>query len=486
MLESLKFSHVRVLCVGDAMLDRFVTGRVERISPEGPVPVMEVSSETLAPGGAANVARNVAALGAQCTLVGATGYDANGALLAALLGETANISTMFIQLASRPTTCKTRFIGHHQQMLRVDHEDASALSREEEDLVLERALPLIPAHDVVILSDYAKGLLSGRVTQAVIHACNEAGRLVIVDPKVADLTRFAGATLVTPNQKETKAIVGIWPGSDEEAIRAGEGMLAAYPIHAVLMTRAEQGMTLMVRGEAAVHIGTEAREVFDVVGAGDTVIATLATMMGASASIEQAARVANTAAGIVIGKTGTATVSGAELRDAWTRKSAFDEKATKVIIRSWDEVCALAADWRADGLKVGFTNGCFDLLHVGHVRILQFARDHCDRLIVGINSDASVSRLKGPTRPINTAADRGELLASLSCVDGVVEFAQETPLELIRAISPDVLVKGAEYEIDKIAGADHVLGQGGQVLTFEMVPGKSTTATIKRSQIGKS
>lgn len=482
MLESLRFSQVRVLCLGDVMLDRFVAGQVKRISPEGPVAVMAVTSETCCAGGAANVARNVAALGAHCTIVGVLGLDANGETLKNILHDCERVAVDFIELPNRPTTTKTRFLGQNQQMLRVDREVSSPLLWAEEGQVIDRALRLLPDHDLVVLSDYAKGMLGPRVCKAIIERAQTLGKPVIVDPKTADLSRYAGASVVTPNQKEAQEVTGLWADTDADAEQVAERILSEFEIEAVLLTRAERGMTLQSRGAKPTHISSEAREVFDVVGAGDTVIATLAVVLGSGATLESAARIANTAAGIVVGKSGTATVSAGELHDALTQENEFGSAAPGDKIFNFEEIRELASDWQADGMKVGFTNGCFDILHVGHIRLLQFARKSCDRLIVGINSDASVKRLKGPSRPINSEADRAELLGAMSFVDAVVVFDEDTPGRLIETAGPDVLVKGADYTIDKIVGADFVLGRGGKVLRFEIVPGKSTTATIKRSQ----
>ncbi len=482
MLDYLRFSEVKVLCIGDVMLDCFISGDVGRISPEGPVPVMCARSEEYFAGGAANVARNISSLGASCTLLGAVGKDNNGSKLLELLNNVHGVSAPFVTLDERPTTIKTRFLGHGQQMLRVDFEDASPISHEEEDRVISSALSLIASHSVVILSDYAKGLLSERVVKAIIAACRTEGKPVIIDPKTSDFTRYAGSAIVTPNQKETQAVTGLWPDTDEEAELAGELILSRFDIEAVLITRAEKGMTLVERGHPPFHIRTEAKEVFDVVGAGDTVIATLAVGLGSQTSRADAARIANAAAGIVVGKKGTATVSAAELRDALSHDTSSGEVSPSDKLFDRQDVQALAEDWRGDNLKVGFTNGCFDILHVGHIRLLQFARDNCDRLIVGVNADSSVKRLKGPSRPINTELDRAELLGALAFVDAVVVFDEDTPLELIKTIRPNVLVKGADYKIDNIVGADVVMADGGKVVTFEIVPGKSTTATIARSK----
>ncbi|MND29642.1 Bifunctional protein HldE [compost metagenome] len=482
MLDYLRFSEVKVLCIGDVMLDCFISGDVGRISPEGPVPVMCARSEEYFAGGAANVARNISSLGAGCTLIGAVGKDNNGTKLLELLNAVHNVSARFVILDERPTTIKTRFLGHGQQMLRVDFEDSSPISEEEEDRVIAAAVSAIALHSVVILSDYAKGLLSERVVRAIIAACRTEGKPIIIDPKTSDFARYAGAAIVTPNQKETQAVTGMWPETDQEAELAGELILSRFDIEAVLITRAEKGMTLVERGHPPFHIRADAKEVFDVVGAGDTVIATLAVGIGSHVSRADAARIANAAAGIVVGKKGTATVSAAELRDALSHDTSSGEVSPSDKFFSRQDIQALAEDWRSDNLKVGFTNGCFDILHVGHIRLLQYAKDNCDRLIVGVNADSSVKRLKGPSRPINTELDRAELLGALAFVDAVVLFDEDTPLELIQKIRPNVLVKGADYTIDKIVGADVVMAHGGKVVTFEIVQGKSTTATIARSQ----
>lgn len=483
MLDYLRFSEVEVLCIGDVMLDCFVSGDVSRISPEGPVPVMRASAEHYFAGGAANVARNISSLGASCSLIGVTGRDGNSDKLANLLQHgVGGVTPNFVTLEGRPTTIKTRFLGHGQQMLRVDFEDSSPITTRDEDAVIKMAASLVPDHQVVILSDYAKGLLSERVVKEIISVCRQHSRPVVIDPKTSDFTRYAGAAIVTPNQKETQAVTGVWAESDEQAEHAGEIILSRFEIDAVLITRAERGMTLVQRNQRPVHIKAEAREVFDVVGAGDTVIATLAAALGSGVALADAARAANAAAGIVVGKKGTATVSAAELREALSHDTSTGEISAADKLNTWDDVRALAEDWKIDGLRVGFTNGCFDILHVGHIRLLQFAREQCDRLIVGVNSDNSVKRLKGPLRPINMEADRAELLGALSFVDSVVLFENDTPFELIQNICPDVLIKGADYKIEDIVGADVVLGNGGRVVTFEIVPGKSTTATIARSQ----
>jgi D-beta-D-heptose 7-phosphate kinase/D-beta-D-heptose 1-phosphate adenosyltransferase len=340
---------------------------------------------------------------------------------------------------------------------------------------------------VMVLSDYAKGLLTDDVVSAAMAAAHEHGLPVVVDPKSVHLERYAGATVITPNSKEVLDATGIDPTDDDSrAQQAGNVILQNAGVAAVLLTRAHRGMTLVGREIPTVHVAASAREVFDVVGAGDTVIATLSLALGARIALPDAARLANFAAGVVVGKRGTATVTQTELADEVLRLSGGSLQGFKTKIMSRDDAVAQAATWRSNGFKVGFTNGCFDILHVGHLSILAFSRQHSGRLIVAVNSDASVRRLKEAGRPINSEDDRAMVLAALSMVDAVVVFDEDTPLELIEQLNPDVLVKGADYSIDRIVGAQHVLSRGGQVLTCELVPEKSTTRVVNtlRGQAG--
>ncbi|MFS8038165.1 D-glycero-beta-D-manno-heptose-7-phosphate kinase [Xanthobacter sp. AM11] len=474
------FARVRVLCLGDVMLDRFVSGAARRISPESPVPVLSVTGITSVAGGSANVARNIASLGGRCTLIGVTGADATGAELARILAETPGIVPAFLVAPHRPTTEKVRFVAQGQHMLRSDSEDSSPVSPQMEEEILARLAAALPEHDVVVLSDYAKGVLTPHVVRRAIALAGQKGAPVIVDPKSADLARYDGATLVTPNLQEVWSATGIRGDDDASAEAAGRKVLEDTTIGAVLVTRSEKGMTLVQRTGAPLHIATVAREVADVVGAGDTVIATLALVVGAGGALDEAAYVANAAAGVVVGKRGTATVSRAELLQELDRQSRADTTSSGVKVVSRAAAQAQVEAWQRHGLEVGFTNGCFDVLHVGHVGILEFARAHCDRLVVAVNSDASVKRLKGPSRPVNGEADRARVLAALAAADLVVVFDEDTPGALIEELRPDVLVKGADYEIAQIVGAASVLARGGRVLRFDLVPGRSTTATIRR------
>jgi D-beta-D-heptose 7-phosphate kinase/D-beta-D-heptose 1-phosphate adenosyltransferase len=462
-----KFNGVRVLCVGDIMLDRFVSGHVKRISPESPVPILSISGTRSFPGGAANVARNVASLGGLCTLVGVVGQDAIARELKGTLQDIPGLRCEFCVSPDRPTTEKIRFVAQGQHMLRADAEVTALVGR------------LAADHDVLVLSDYAKGLLTDEVVLACIGIAKRHGLPVVVDPKSVDLHRYAGATVITPNAKEVLDATGLDPTDDNaRAEAAGRTVLASAGVAAVLLTRAHRGMTLVQNGAPAQHIEASAREVFDVVGAGDTVIATLSLALGAGIDLPEAARYANFAAGVVVGKRGTATVTQTELADEVLRLSRGSLQALQDKIVSREGALELADIWRRNGLKVGFTNGCFDLLHVGHLAILAFARHHSGRLLVAVNSDASVRRLKEPGRPINSEIDRAMVLAALSAVDAVVVFDEDTPLSLIEELRPDVLVKGADYSIENIVGAQHVLAHGGKVLTCDLVPGRSTTRVV--------
>jgi D-beta-D-heptose 7-phosphate kinase / D-beta-D-heptose 1-phosphate adenosyltransferase len=474
-----KLSRVRVLCLGDVMLDRFISGQVKRISPESPVPVLSISGTQNFPGGAANVARNVASLGGLCTLVSAVGKDAVAGELQETLKSIGGIRCEFHATPDRPTSEKIRFVAHGQHMLRADAEVTTPIDQSTAKALIESIERLASEHDVMVLSDYAKGLLTDEVVRASIDVARRHRLPIVVDPKSVNLARYSGATVITPNSKEVMDATGIDPTDDDaRAEEAGAAILRSTGVGAVLLTRAHRGMTLVGTGTEALHIEASAREVFDVVGAGDTVIATLSLALGAKLDLAEAARLANFAAGVVVGKRGTATVTQTELADEVLRLSHGSLQGIQNKIMSRNDAVTLAQTWRKNGFKVGFTNGCFDILHVGHLAILAFSRQNSGRLIVAVNSDASVRRLKEPGRPINSENDRATVLAALSVVDAVVVFDEDTPLEMIEQLNPDVLIKGADYTIDNIVGAKHVLSYGGKVLRCALVPGKSTTRVV--------
>lgn len=486
-------SGLLVAVIGDVMLDRFLYGAAERISPEAPVPVLRIEREQPVPGGAANVARNVAALGGRASLVGLVGNDDAGASLSHLLAQDSRIESRLVADPARPTTVKSRFVSGGQQLLRADREISEPVAGAAEAMLLQQALEAIRAADAVVLSDYAKGTLSETVLARLIAEARREGKPVIADPKSPSLARYRGVDLLTPNRHELAAATRMPCGDDAAVAAAARAVAAATGIETLLVTRGDQGMTLIRQGCAPLHLHTEAREVFDVSGAGDTVVATLALSLAAAIPLPQAAALANLAAGIVVGKRGTAVVSAAELEaEAGNRKPEAGAAGLLAsgLLDSGRKIVDLAAaadrvrDWRASGLRVGFTNGCFDLVHPGHVALLAQARAACDRLVVGLNADASVRRLKGPSRPIQSEPARAVVLASLGSVDLVVPFEEDTPLELIRALRPDLLVKGADYRLEQVVGAELVQSYGGRVLLVPLVEGASTTRTIARAGRG--
>jgi len=477
-----KFDSAKILCLGDVMLDRFVSGVVKRISPESPIPILSEEKIDVFAGGAANVARNISSLGGRCTIVGVVGNDKAADTIRELLETDDRILPRLVVAKERPTSEKTRFVTNGQHLLRVDSEVSVDIDEGTENEIFNVIDGFMGNHDVLILSDYAKGVLTKGVLTRIISLARARNVPVIVDPKSKDFSRYSGSTLLTPNSTETRVATGIDPLDDESAIIAGREILKSLDLEHVLITRAEKGMTLVGQTDPVVHISAAAREVSDVVGAGDTVIATLSLVMACGGSVELAAHVANTAAGIVVGKRGTATTTRSELMEELAKESDTGHTPSSVKVLSWEEAKVVSRSWQNDGLKVGFTNGCFDILHVGHTSILDFARSHCDRLIVGVNADASIRRLKGPERPINSQDDRANLLSALAVVDAVVIFDHDTPKELIDFLEPSLLVKGADYKIDEIVGADSVLARGGEVLRFELLPGKSTTGIIKRAR----
>ena len=447
----------RVVCVGDVMLDRFIYGGVTRISPEAPVPIMRRTREAAMPGGAGNVARNLASLGLSVSLIGVVGDDGEGRELAALLGDIDGVDADLIAMRDRSTTLKTRFVAGGQQLLRVDAEDTSPIGPSPEAELIASIADEASHASVIILSDYAKGAVTDGVIAAALAAGDQYGIPVIADPKGLDFTRYGAVDLIKPNANELAAAMGLKVETDkdvDDALMAAQTLLMAKSI---VVTRAAKGMSYAIEGEPAVHLSGQAREVYDVSGAGDTSIA---------------------ASGIAVGKAGTATVSADEMITALQ----MGLRNGGVSYLTLDAAKAQVASWRDAGLTVGFTNGCFDILHPGHLRVLEEAKYRCGRLVVGLNSDASVKRLKGPTRPVNDADSRARVLSGLMAVDAVVVFEEDTPGALIEALQPDLLVKGGDYSIETIVGADTVQARGGTVHIVPLVDGQSTTAAIARAQ----
>jgi D-beta-D-heptose 7-phosphate kinase / D-beta-D-heptose 1-phosphate adenosyltransferase len=469
-------SEARVLCVGDIMLDRFVSGDVARISPEAPVPVLRINKETEMLGGVGNVIRNLHGLGGAVSLVATVGKDDAGATLNEQVLSLGQADPTLVVDEQRPTAIKTRYLAGNQQMLRADREVTGPLSPDTAKGIMAAAMAGLNNCDALVLSDYGKGVLGGGRVQDLIALAKGAGKPVIIDPKGNDYSIYAGADLITPNRKELGEATGMDVSSVGAVEEAATGLLKKHGLGAVLVTLSQDGMAL-VTTETSLHVAANAREVFDVSGAGDTVVATLAGALAAGGEISDAVRLANVAAGIVVGKVGTAAVYMAEIVAALHHQEISRAEAkvmTRVEARDRAEV------WRRQGLNIGFTNGCFDLLHPGHISLLAQAKAACDRLVVGLNSDGSVSRLKGPERPVQGEAGRATVLASLATVDLVVVFEEDTPLKLIEALRPDVLVKGADYAKDEVVGGAEVESWGGRVHLAELEPGHSTTATIQR------
>jgi len=473
-----------VLCIGDLMLDEFVYGEVTRISPEAPTPVIAVKRSEVMIGGAGNVARNLASLGTECIFVGVIGSDEAGRILSDAFGQHPLIEFHLVVDGGRQTTRKVRFVSEHHSthMLRADWELVSPINAASEDALIRHAVEAMPDVGAVVLSDYAKGALTPRVVRAVIKAANELGKPVVVDPKGRDYAIYRGATLVTPNRQELADATHSPAQTDDEIGEAAGRLGRELAAQAVLVTRSEAGMTLVADG-APVHVPAYPVRVRDVSGAGDTVVAVLAAMLAAKADFESAMRAANAAAAVVVGKRGTATLSAAELRSRILPAASLapEEK----IVFDWALLDEHLAEWRRQGLRVGFTNGCFDLLHPGHVRLLAGAREACDRLIVGLNGDASVTRLKGEGRPVQPVQARAEVLAALEAVDLVVVFDEDTPEKLIARVKPTVLVKGSDYKREDVVGREIVETAGGEVVLIEIVPGHSTSAMVERSRAPK-
>jgi D-beta-D-heptose 7-phosphate kinase/D-beta-D-heptose 1-phosphate adenosyltransferase len=471
-----RVAGVRVGCVGDIMLDRFVCGHVERISPEAPVPVLRIESETAMPGGAGNVVRNLSALGASVRFAAVVGDDPAGRELGERLGGQGGPLNVNLWVdAARRTTIKTRFLAGNQQLLRADEETSVPLSEAGRQQIRCAVAGWSADCPVLVLSDYAKGVFLSGLAEELIEWAIPARVQVVVDPKGPDFGRYRGARVVTPNRRELAAALGsaLLPGDEAEAARV---LRTRFGFGAVLVTLGADGMLLIDESDGVQALPTEAREVFDVSGAGDTVVATLAAALAAGAPLVQAAMLANAAAAIVVAKVGTAVARVGELARSLRRRDLL--RAEEKVMPA--EVAAERVEiWRRQGLRVGFTNGCFDLIHPGHVSLLRQARAACDRLVVGLNSDGSVARLKGPGRPAQQETARAAVLASMEGVDAVVIFAEDTPAALIERLRPDVLAKGADYRLDQIVGADFVRSYGGRVLLARLEPGHSTTATIE-------
>ncbi len=475
------FGRLRVLVLGDLMLDRYIVGEVDRISPEAPVPVLRHAHRYARPGGAANVAMNLAGLGCQAVLAGFWGDDAERRELEALL-TAGNVDAVGVVTTALPTVSKARIVGRTQQLLRLDIESLEQPSAEDAARLIERAEALVEKAHAVVLSDYAKGTLTAEFCERVIRKARYAGVPVLADPKTPELSKYSGATAVCPNLHELSLATGIAVHRTDALIQAGEQQRREHDFRYLLMTMSEKGIRVLAEGESY-HSPARAREVFDVSGAGDTVIATVAASLAAGLAIETAVELANLAAGIVVGKVGTVPIAHHELTALLTPSKQISN-AEKVLDR--EALLARVADWRAAGETIVFTNGCFDLLHVGHVTLMEDCRSFGSKVVLGLNTDASVRRLKGPTRPVVEERDRARVMAALGAVDAVTLFDEDTPLELIRSLAPDVLVKGGDYSVETVVGHEMVLAAGGRVEIVPTVEGFSTTGIVRKLQSSRS
>lgn len=469
-----RLADANVLVVGDVLLDRFVEGRVTRISREAPVPVMTFGSARAIIGGAGNVAANILATGGAVTLVGVTGEDDAARELATLMSGFARLTPRLIADPSRRTTVKLRYVQGWQQLLCIDFDDSRAVPPDTAGRLTADATAAMADVAVVVISDYGRGALDDAAIGALIATARRAGRPVIVDPRRSNPAVFSGATLLTPNLGEMRAFTGMDAHDDGSAEAACRRVLEVAEVDAILLTRGSDGMTLVERNRAAVHVPAETHSVFDVTGAGDTVVAVIASALAAGAPLSDAARLANTAAGIAVSKPGTATVHPRELRQALGAPSATGGVTTRA------GAAEMAALWRSLGLRVGFTNGVFDLVHRGHLYSLEQAKRRVDRLVVGVNADLSVKRLKGPDRPVQDEGTRAAILAALRHVDAVAVFEEDTPEALIGAIRPDVIFKGADYAGAEVPGAALVATWGGAVELLPLLDGHSTTGTVAK------
>jgi D-beta-D-heptose 7-phosphate kinase/D-beta-D-heptose 1-phosphate adenosyltransferase len=474
-MKVLRNAHPHILVIGDLMIDHYLWGGCERISPEAPVQVVDIARETTVLGGAGNVINNLITLGAQVSVAGVIGDDQNGEELRAMLGTIGVNSKGLIKELNRKTSKKSRIIASNQQILRYDKESKESIEVMSEKAIIAYVTSVIDTCDIVILSDYGKGVITDAVALGVITVAKSAGKKVLVDPKGKDYRKYSGAYLLTPNKKEASEATGIVINDESSLKKALLNLKETCNLECSMITLSEDGIAIY--DTSMRRFPTVAKEVYDVTGAGDTVIASLSFALSCGYTIDEAAPFANHAAAVVVGKIGSATVTLGEIEEY---ESSLHQSTSEMHIKSKEEIYTLAKRLKKEGKKVVFTNGCFDILHVGHVKYLQEAKSYGDVLIVGLNSDRSVRELKGPSRPVNTEADRAYILAALESVDYVVLFSEETPHELIKNIEPDILVKGGDYEGKRVVGAEFAK----ELRLVRFVEGKSTTATIERINEG--
>jgi D-beta-D-heptose 7-phosphate kinase / D-beta-D-heptose 1-phosphate adenosyltransferase len=471
-----RLSSVQALVVGDLMLDEYLWGKTERISPEAPVQIVDVAREDLRLGGAGNVLNNLLGLGCRVHVASVLGDDADGRMLLRILADKGMGTEGIFFAPGRTTSRKTRILASNQQMLRIDRESREPISCELERMLADYVRSVAEHFQIILVSDYLKGVLTDGLLKEIIAIGRETGIPVVIDPKGKDYGKYTGATLLTPNRLEAQTASGIPIVDNESLLRAGRVLRESLQLDALVLTRSEEGMNLFLAGGQEIHLPTEAREVYDVSGAGDTVLSVLGVGLAGGLSLEQAAQLSNMAAGIVVAKVGTSTVSPEEILEV----AAHRHLDSELKIKEREALRRIIEVKRGQGKRVAFTNGCFDLLHVGHVKYLQKARQLGDLLVLGLNSDASIRRLKGPKRPLIGQEERAHILSALDCIDYVVIFDEDTPLDLIRALQPDILVKGADYTPDGVVGKDLVESWGGRVELITFVDGKSTTNIIEK------
>ena len=470
---ALRKASPNILVVGDLMIDHYLWGKCERISPEAPVQVVAIEKETSVLGGAGNVINNLAALGATVAVLSVIGNDDNAKELKTLLKEIEIDTDSLVVQENRNTSKKSRIIASHQQVVRYDKESTEDISSESQTQIIEIFTKELESYDIVLLSDYGKGVLTDALTKKLIHLANHAGKKVLVDPKGSNYAKYDGAYLLTPNKKEAIEASGIEIADDKTLLKAIVTLKNTCSLEVSLITLSEDGIAIY--DDTLRTHPTVAREVYDVTGAGDTVIASLGFALACGYDIDKAVQFSNLAAGVVVGKLGSAT---ATLNEIIEYESSLNKSTSDSHIKTLEEISLLSQELKKRGKKIVFTNGCFDILHVGHVKYLEEAKSYGDVLILGLNSDESVRRLKGPTRPVNTEDDRAYILASLEAVDYVVKFYDDTPYALIKAVQPHILVKGGDYEGKEVVGQDIA----DELRLVDFVDGKSTTKTIERIQ----
>ena len=470
-----KLSNARVICVGDVMLDKFVYGEIERISPEAPIPVLRCISETSMLGGGGNVARNIIGLGGYCKFISVVGKDAAGKELISQVGKLKNLDARLITDPNRQTSIKTRFIASNQQVMRADTETIEPITRETEKLVLDAVSREADTFAAIVLADYGKGVLSDGLAQKILKFAKTNKIPVVVDPQGSNYLNYANAAIITPNKKELREATGLAVETTEDTVAAARELMKNKNIKAVLATRSADGMTLVHSSGKYDHFPAQAREVFDVSGAGDTVAACLATCIAAKIPIDVSVKLANAAAGIVVAKMGTAVAYTEDLLESITDNKAEDKEKK---VQNLQSLSKTIIEWRKMGYVIGFTNGCFDLIHPGHLSVIQKAKSLCDRLIVAVNSDVSIKAIKGTKRPIQNQNTRMTILSALSAVDIVIKFDTKTPTDLIKKLQPDKFFKGSDYINTEIPESKIVEAYGGEVVFVDLIEGHSTTSTI--------